>query len=51
MSDRLHPGCATYLRDEPEVVADEQHAPFEVVDRLSECVYRLHVQMVGGFVE
>ena len=44
-------GGAAYLRDEPEVVTDEQHATLEVVYGLSEGVDRLHVEMVRGFVQ
>ena len=32
-------------------MADEQHAALEEVDGVGECVDRLHVQMVGRFVQ
>lgn len=41
----------TYLLNEPEVVADEHHAPFKLVDGLGERVDGLDVQVIGGLVE
>ena len=40
-----------HLVNEPEVVADEDHAAVKVVDGVGEGVDGLHVEMVGGFVQ
>ena len=40
-----------HLVNEPEVVADEDHAAVKVVDGVGEGVDGLHVEMVGGLVQ
>lgn len=37
--------------NEPEVVADEHHAPLELVDGLGQRVDGLDVQVIGGLVQ
>ena len=41
----------TYLVNESEVVTNEQEAAIEVVDGVCQSIDRLHVQVIGGFVE
>lgn len=41
----------SHLTDKSEVVADKDHAALELSDSVSESVYRLHVQVVGGLVQ
>lgn len=40
-----------YLLDESEVVADQHHPSFKLVDGFSKCVDGLNVQVIGRFIE
>jgi len=44
-------GGSAYLLDEPEVVADQHGAAFELVDGVGERVDGLDVQVIGGLVQ
>ena len=41
----------THLRYKPEVVANQQQSPLELVDGFSERINRLYVQVVRRFVQ
>ncbi len=43
-----HPDLLAYRGDEMSVVRHHQHSPAVVVQRVNQCVYRIHVQMISG---
>ena len=44
------PKFLRYLRDEAEVVRDDDHAALEVLDSPGESINRCHVQVISGFI-
>lgn len=48
---KCYRGNIKHLIDKPEVVTDEHHAAFEVVDGVAQSVDGLHVQMISRLVE
>lgn len=37
---------ASYLTDKPKVVTDKDQATFKIIDRIGECINRLHIKML-----
>lgn len=40
-----------YLLDESEVMADQYHPSFKLIDGFSQCIDGLDVQVIGGFIQ
>ena len=40
-----------HLIDQPEIVTNKHQSSFKVIDGISQCVNRLHIQMICRFIK